>query len=169
MRAETAAISAEDYIEGTWSRPGHRFEDPVVAEQLAETFYQEGERLSAVGVLTDAAAQFSEGRFPTTAVALFRKIIDEERTAFALRSVAETCVQHGQPKHLLAAVRLLGMAHEYDRADTHALELLVRAFDKMGLDEKARKVEMVLTEIAEEEPTLPVAVERPFMRSESGL
>ena len=169
MRAGTSAISSEDHIEGPWSRPGHRFDDPVVAEQLAETFYQEGERLSAVGVLTDAAAQFSEGRFPTRAVDLFRKIIDEERTAFALRTVAEGCVQHGQPKHLVAAIRLLGMVHEYDRADTHALELLVRAFDKMGLEEKARKVEAVLIEIAEEEPTSPIAVERPFMLSESGV
>jgi outer membrane protein assembly factor BamD (BamD/ComL family) len=65
-------------------------------------------------------------------------------------------------------VRLLGIAHEYNRADTHALTLLARAFDKMGLEEKARRVEMVLAEIEEEEPTLPIAVERPFMQSESG-
>ena len=44
--------------------------------------------------------------------------------------------------------------------------MLVRAFDKMGLEEKARKVEAVLAEIEEEEPTLPTAVERPFMRSD---
>ncbi len=165
MPAGNLVISAEDYVEGPWSRPGSRFEKPVVAQELAEFFYQEGDRISAAGVLTDAAAQFSEGRFQATALALLQKIIDAERTAYALRAVAETCLQHDHPKHLVAAVRLLGMAHEYDRADTYALELLVRAFDKMGLEEKARKVEQVLAEIQEEEPTLPIAVERPISRS----
>jgi predicted Zn-dependent protease len=162
MRAGTAAISAEDHVEGPWSRAGLRFDDPIVAERLAETFYQEGERTSAVGVLTDSAAQFSEGRFPTASVDMIRRIVDDERNASALTTVAETCLRHGEPKHLVAAVRLLGIANEHNRADTHALTLLARAFEKMGLEEKARKVEAVLVEIAEEEPTLPIAVERPL-------
>ena len=169
MRAGTSAISEEDHVEGPWSRAGLRFDDPAVAERLAETFYQEGERTSAVGILTDSAAQFSDGRFATGSLELIRRVVSDERNASALTKVAESCVQHGAPKHLVAAVYLLGIAHEHDRADTHALELLARAFDKMGLEEKARKVEMVLAEIEEEPPTLPVAVERPFMRSESGV
>jgi hypothetical protein len=169
MRAGPSAISEEDHIEGPWSRAGCRFDDPAVAELLAASYYEDGDRISTVGVLTDAAAQFTEGRFPATALELIQKVVEAERSTSGLTKVAEACLDYAEPKHLLAAVRLLGIAHEYDRADTLALELLMRAFDKMGLPEKARKVEAVLIDIAEEEPTLPMAVERPFMQSESGL
>jgi outer membrane protein assembly factor BamD (BamD/ComL family) len=60
------------------------------------------------------------------------------------------------------------MAHEYDRADSQALELLARAFERMGLEEKARKVEAVLAEMSQEEPTLPRAVDLPPSRSDPG-
>jgi hypothetical protein len=128
----------------------------------AESYYQKGERISAVSVLTDAAAEFSEGRFSAPAVELLQKIVKDQRNASALRTVAETCLERSERKHLVAAVCLLGLAHEFDRTDSQALELLARAFERMGLEEKARQVEAVLTEMSEEEPTLPRAVDRPF-------
>jgi hypothetical protein len=142
--------------------------EAVGAQRLAESHYREGERVSAVGVLTDAAAEFSDGRFSAAAVDLLQRILDDQRDASALRTVAETCLGRGERKYLVAAVCLLGMAHEYDRTDSHALELLARAFERMGLEEKARKVEAVLAEISEEEPTLPRAVDRPLSRSDLG-
>jgi hypothetical protein len=60
------------------------------------------------------------------------------------------------------------MAHEHDRADTHTLVLLARAFEKMGFEEKARRVEAVLAEISAEEPTLPIATEGPLSPSDPG-
>jgi hypothetical protein len=135
-----------------WLQVGHRFGEAMAAQRLAESYNEKGQRVSAVGVLADAAAQFSNGRFPATAVELLRRIVDDERNASALRTVAETCVGHGAPKHLIAAVCLIGMAYEHDRTDTHALALLARAFEKMGLPEKARKVEAILAEISEDEP-----------------
>jgi hypothetical protein len=139
----------------------------VEAQRLAESYLEMGERVTAVSVLTDAAAAFSEGRFPAAAVELLRRILGAERDASPLIAVAQTRLERGERKHLVAAVCLLGMAHEHDRADTRTLELLARAFEKMGLDEKARKVEAVLAEIAEEEPTLPVATDRPLSPSTS--
>lgn len=149
------AGSAGERTDVRWLHVGQRFGDAMAAQQLAESYNDKGLRTSAVGVLADTAAQFSEGRFPVAAVALLRKIIDDERNASALKTVAESCVGYGEPKHLIAAVCLLGMAYEYDLTDTHALALLARAFEKMGLAEKARKVEAVLAEISAEEPTLP--------------
>jgi hypothetical protein len=140
---------------------GERSGEAVAAQRLAESYYEMGERISAVLVLTDAAAEFSEGRFSAAAMELLQRIVDTERDASPLRAVAETCLEHGDRKHLAAAVRLLGMAHEHERADTHTLVLLARAFEKMGLPEKARQVEAVLSEISEEEPTLPFAAARP--------
>lgn len=61
-------------------------------------------------------------------------------------------MKHGERKHLVAAVCLLGMAYQHDPTDTRALELLARAFEKMGLAEKARKVDAVRAELAEQEP-----------------
>jgi predicted Zn-dependent protease len=121
---------------------------------LAESYNQKGERTLAVGVLTDAAAQFSQGRFPATAVELIQRIIQGDRNASALRAVADTCLKYGEPKHLVAAVCLLGMAHEHDPTDRQALELLARAFERMGLGEKARRVEAFIAEIFEEAPSL---------------
>ena len=134
------------------------------AQRLAESYCRTGERISAVGVLTEAAAEFSGGRFSASAVELLQRIVNDQRDASALRAVAESCLEHGERKHLVAAVHLLGMAHEYDRTDSRALELLARAFERMGLEEKARQVEAVLTEISQEEPTLPCAVDRPLPR-----
>jgi hypothetical protein len=156
------ATSEGTPVEGLRTQAGQRFGDAVAAQRLAESYFQKGERISAVNVLTDAAAEFSEGRFSASAVELLQRIVNDQRDASALRTVAETCLDHGERKHLVAAVCLLGMAHEYDRADSRALELLARAFDKMGLEEKARQVEAVLAEISREEPTLPCAVERPL-------
>jgi hypothetical protein len=136
--------------------------EAVVAQRTAESYHQEGERISAVSVLTDAATEFSEGRFSASAVELLQRIVNDQRDASALTTVAETCLEHGERKHLVAAVCLLGMAHEYDRTDSRALELLARAFERMGLEEKARQVEAVLAEISEEEPTLPRASDRPL-------
>jgi len=162
------AASGEAPVEGLRLHTGRRFGDAVVAQRLADSYYQKGERISAVGVLTDAAAEFGEGRFSGSAVAFLQRIVNDQRDASALRTVAESCLGLGERKHLVAAVCLLGIAHEYDRTDSQALELLARAFQKMGLDEKARKVEAVLAEISEEEPTLPIASERPLTRSDRG-
>src|SRR6185436_15384041 len=147
----TLATSAEAHVESFRLHAGRRFGEAAVAQRLAESYYQEGEQISAVGVLTDAAAEFSEGRFSGLAVELLQRIVDGERGASALRTVAETCLEHGERKHLVAAVRLLGMAHEHDRTDSQALELLARAFERMGLDEKARKVKAFLADMDEEE------------------
>lgn len=163
----TLATSEEAPVEGL-RHAGRRFGEAGVAQQLAESYYQKGERISAVGVLTDAAAEFSEGRFPGSAVELLHRIINDQRDASALRTVAETCLEHGERKHLVASVCLLGLAYEYDRTDTQALELLARAFERMGLEEKAQKVMAVLAEMSQEEPTLPRAVDRPFTRSDPG-
>ncbi len=154
------AASPKAQSESSWLRAGRRFGKAVAAQRLAEEHYQKGWRLSAVGVLTDAAARFSEGRFPPTAVDLLQRIIDDDFSASSLRTVAETCLKHGHSKHLVAAVCLLGMAYEHDRTDTQALELLARAFEKMGLADKAQKVKAVLADIAEEEPTMPVTAYR---------
>lgn len=156
----TLATSADAH--GPWLHAGRRFGEAVTAQRLAESYNQKGERVSAVGVLADAAAQFSEGRFPSTSVDLLRRIVNDACNASSLRTVAETCLNHGEPKHLVAAVCLLGIAYEHDRTDTRALELLARTFARMGLEEKARKVEAVLAEMAEEEPTSPVAADRPL-------
>jgi len=160
----TIATSEEAHVEGWRLHAGLRFGEAVVAQRLAESYYHKGERISAVGVLTDAAAEFSAGRFSASAVELLQRIVNDERDASALRAVAETCLDHGERKHLVAAVCLLGMAHEYDRIDSQALELLARAFERMGLEEKARKVEEVLAEMSQEEPTLPCAIDRPLPR-----
>jgi len=144
--------SAEAHVEAPWHEVGQRFREAVAAQRLAESYNEKGLRISAIGVLADAAAQFSEGRFSAGSVELIRRIVDDERSAAALRTVAETCLKHGEPKHLVAAVCLLGMAYEHDVTDARSLVLLARAFEKMGLKEKARKVEAVLTELAEDEP-----------------
>ncbi|HEX6273096.1 MAG TPA: hypothetical protein VFZ53_08655, partial [Polyangiaceae bacterium] len=139
--------------------------EAIDAQRLAESYIEMGEWVSAVSVLTEAAVAFSDGRFPPAAVELLRSIVRAEREASPLRAIAETRLERGERKHLVAAVCLLGMAHEHDRADTRTLELLVRAFEKMGLEDKARKVEAVLTEMAEEEPTLPAASDGPLSPS----
>jgi hypothetical protein len=140
-------------------------DEPAAAQRLAESYFEKGERISAVSVLTDAAAKFSEGRFPAPAVELVQRILDAGFDASPLTTVAETCLEHGGRKELVAAVRLLGIAHEHDRANTRTLELLVRAFEKMGLDEKAQRVKAVLTEISEEEPTLPIVAAHSLSQS----
>jgi hypothetical protein len=95
---------------------------------------------------------------------LLGRIVVDQRDATALRTIAATCLERGEKKHLAAAVRLLGLAHEHDRSDAHVLELLIRAFEKMGLEEKARTVEAILIEMSREEPTLPRAAEVPFTK-----
>jgi hypothetical protein len=154
------AASAEGRAEAEWLRAGQRFGEAIAAQRLAESYNDKGQRVSAVGVLADAAAQFSDGRFPATSVELLRRIVDDEHNASALRTVAETCLKHGERKHLVAAVCLLGMAYQHDLTDTRALELLVCAFEKMGLAEKARRVEAVLAEISAEELALPAPGKR---------
>jgi hypothetical protein len=144
--------SAEAQVEAPWHEVGQRFGEAVAAQRLAESYNQKGLRISAIGVLADSAAQFSDGRFSATSVELIRSIVDDERSTAALRTVAETCLKLGEPKHLVAAVCLLGMAYEHDLTDKRALELLARAFEKMGLSEKARKVEAVLADLSEDEP-----------------
>jgi hypothetical protein len=162
------AASGEAHVEAWRLHTGRRFGEAVVAQRLAESYCQEGEGISAVGVLTDAAAELTEGRFAGSAVALLQRIVKDQRDASSLKTVAESCLELGERKYLVAAVCLLGIAHEYDRTDSRALELLARAFVKMGLEEKARKVEAVLAEISEEEPTLPIASDRPLTRSDRG-
>lgn len=71
----SVATSAEAHAEVQWLRVGHRFAEAVAAQRLAESLKDKGQRISAVGVLADAAAQFSEGRFPTPSVALLRRIV----------------------------------------------------------------------------------------------
>jgi hypothetical protein len=125
--------------EASWLHAGRRFRGVAAALRLAESYYQEGDPLSAVGVLTDAGARFSQGRFPTAAIDLLQKIADDYASAFALRAVAQKCLKHGDRRHLVTAVHLLGMAYERDRTDSRALELLSFAFEKLNLEEKTRK------------------------------
>jgi len=155
-------LGASMEIVGLGVHAGERPGEAVAAQRLAEAYCEMGERVAAVSVLTDAACEFSEGRFSAAANELLQRIVDAERDASPLRTVAETCLEQGEREHLVAAVRLLGVAHEHERAETHTLVLLARAFEKMGLHEKARKVEAVLAEISAEEPTLPIAAERPL-------